>query len=64
MKDVILLIQGKATHVDTTDSTRIKFMLEVLLAIKNNNMRKIPNYDPEQFEQLKKTARNHVKGMV
>jgi hypothetical protein len=26
-------------------------MLEVLLAIKNNNMRKIPNYDPEQFEQ-------------
>lgn len=64
LKDVILLIQGKATHVDTTDSTRVRFMLEVLLAIKNNNMRKIPNYDPEQFEQMKKTARNHVKASL
>jgi nucleolar MIF4G domain-containing protein 1 len=29
-------------------------MLEVLLAIKNNNMTKIPNYDPSHSEHLKK----------
>jgi nucleolar MIF4G domain-containing protein 1 len=32
----------------------VKFMLEVLLAIKNNNMTKIPNYDPSHSEHLKK----------
>ncbi|XP_063421537.1 nucleolar MIF4G domain-containing protein 1-like [Mytilus trossulus] len=61
LKDIILLIQGKATSLDKTQSSRVQFMLDVLLAIKNNNMRKIPNYDPEKCEQMKKTARNHAK---
>ncbi|CAC5387615.1 NOM1 [Mytilus coruscus] len=61
LKDIILLIQGKASSLDKTESSRVQFMLDVLLAIKNNNMRKIPNYDPEKCEQMKKSARNHVK---
>ena len=35
-------------------------MLEILLAIKNNNMTKIPNYDPSHIEHLKKL----MKGLL
>lgn len=39
-------------------------MLDILLAIRNNNMTKIPNYDPEVSEHLRKILRNLVrKGM-
>jgi len=32
-------------------------MLEILLAIRNNNMSKIPNYDPEYGEHLLKVIK-------
>lgn len=35
-------------------------MLDVLLAIKNNNMTKIPNYDNSYSEHLKKV----LKGLI
>lgn len=41
-------------------SSRIKFMLDVLLAIKNNNMSKIPQYDPSRIEHLKKILRSFI----
>jgi len=41
-------------------SSRAKFMLDVLLAIKNNNMNKIPQYDPSQIEHLKKILKNFI----
>ena len=34
-------------------------MLDVLLAIKNNNMTKIPNYDPSFGEHLLKMLKQH-----
>ncbi|XP_070523734.1 nucleolar MIF4G domain-containing protein 1 homolog isoform X2 [Cardiocondyla obscurior] len=40
--------------------SRVKFMLDVLLAIKNNNMNKIPQYDPTQIEHLKKIIKNFI----
>ena len=36
-------------------------MLEVLLAIKNNNMAKIPNYDPGHIEPLKKLMKGFLR---
>jgi nucleolar MIF4G domain-containing protein 1 len=36
-------------------------MLEVLLAIKNNNMAKIPNYDPSHSEHLKKLMKGFLR---
>jgi len=39
----------------------VKFMLEILMAIKNNNVNKIPNYDPSHFEHLKKTLKSFVR---
>lgn len=36
-------------------------MLDVLLAIKNNNMNKIPNYDTTYAEHLKKIMKGFVR---
>ncbi|KAK2096992.1 hypothetical protein P7K49_026026 [Saguinus oedipus] len=36
---------------------KIRFMLETMLALKNNDMRKIPGYDPEPVEKLRKLQR-------
>lgn len=41
-------------------SSRVKFMLDVLLAIKNNNMNKIPQYDPTWIEHLRKILKNFI----
>ncbi|XP_066584151.1 nucleolar MIF4G domain-containing protein 1 homolog [Prorops nasuta] len=53
LKNLILKLQQKAISTKS-DNTRVKFMLDVLLAIKNNNMSKIPQYDPSHVEHLKK----------
>ena len=36
-------------------------MLETLLAIKNNNMNKIPQYDPVHIEHLKKILKSFLR---
>jgi nucleolar MIF4G domain-containing protein 1 len=35
-------------------------MLETMMALKNNDMRKIPGYDPEPLEKTKKLLRTLV----
>ena len=42
-------------------SSRVQFMLEVLLAVKNNNVNKIPNYDTTHFEHLRKTLKIYIR---
>lgn len=65
LKDTILEIQSAAQSLGGGDqSSHVKFMLETLMAIKNNNMRKIPNYDPERLEHLKKVARGILRGTI
>lgn len=39
-------------------SPRLKYMMDVLLAIKNNNVNKIPQYDPTLAEHLRKILRS------
>ena len=36
-------------------------MLETMLALKNNDLRKIPGYDPEPVEKLRKLQRALVR---
>ncbi|KAK0090494.1 hypothetical protein PV325_013400 [Microctonus aethiopoides] len=60
LKELILNIQQKAT-TSTSSNTRIQFMLDILLAIKNNNMNKIPNYDPTYIEHLKKLLKSFIR---
>ncbi|XP_063699856.1 nucleolar MIF4G domain-containing protein 1 homolog [Culicoides brevitarsis] len=60
LKDLILKIQKKANDAskDLQNDVRVKFMLDILLAIKNNNMTKIPNYDPSLTEHFGKLLKS------
>ncbi|XP_049540266.1 nucleolar MIF4G domain-containing protein 1 homolog [Anopheles darlingi] len=62
LKDLIVTIQKKAANApeELRKDTRVKFMLETLLAVKNNNMHKIPAYDPTLVEHFRKL----LKGMI
>ncbi|XP_061660949.1 nucleolar MIF4G domain-containing protein 1 [Syngnathoides biaculeatus] len=63
LKELIAQAQRKATDVGKKfqDQTRVRFMLETMLALKNNDMRKIPGYDPEPVEKLKKLQRTLIQ---
>uniref|UniRef100_A0A667Y6K4 Nucleolar MIF4G domain-containing protein 1 n=1 Tax=Myripristis murdjan TaxID=586833 RepID=A0A667Y6K4_9TELE len=62
LKELISDAQRKANEVGSQfkDQTRVRFMLETMLALKNNDMRKIPGYDPEPVERLRKLQRTLV----
>ncbi|GBP49521.1 Nucleolar MIF4G domain-containing protein 1 homolog [Eumeta japonica] len=63
LKTFIQNTQSKVMKLneDLANGTRIKFLLEVLMAIKNNNLNKIPNYDPSYSEQLKKLTKGVIR---
>ncbi|RZB40187.1 nucleolar MIF4G domain-containing protein 1 [Asbolus verrucosus] len=63
MKNFILTLQKKAANVtdELKNNSRVKFMLDVLLAIKNNNVSKIPNYDTTYSEHLKKIMKGFIR---
>ncbi|KAM7390344.1 hypothetical protein PAMA_008493 [Pampus argenteus] len=62
LKELISEAQRKASDIGTKfqDQTRVRFMLETMLALKNNDMRKIPGYDPEPMEKLRKLQRSLI----
>ncbi|CAL8313708.1 unnamed protein product [Merluccius merluccius] len=64
LKELISEAQGKASQLgpQATDRTRVRFMLETMMALKNNDMRKIPGYDPEPLEKMKKLQRTLTQG--
>uniref|UniRef100_V9KM10 Nucleolar MIF4G domain-containing protein 1 n=1 Tax=Callorhinchus milii TaxID=7868 RepID=V9KM10_CALMI len=63
LKGLILEGQNKANSVGKQfqDQTRVRFMLETMLALKNNDVRKIPGYDPEPVERLRKLQRTLIR---
>ncbi|XP_034024146.1 nucleolar MIF4G domain-containing protein 1 [Thalassophryne amazonica] len=62
LKELITEAQRKASELGSKfqDQTRVRFMLETMLALKNNDMRKIPGYDPEPVERLRKLHRTLI----
>ncbi|XP_056317885.1 nucleolar MIF4G domain-containing protein 1 [Danio aesculapii] len=62
LKELISEAQRKAgaEGEQFQDQTRIRFMLETMMALKNNDMRKIPGYDPEPVEKLRKLQRTLI----
>ncbi|XP_029002593.1 nucleolar MIF4G domain-containing protein 1 [Betta splendens] len=62
LKELISEAQRKASDLGSKfqDQTRVRFMLETMLALKNNDMRKIPGYNPEPVEKLRKLQRTLV----
>ncbi|XP_027948196.1 nucleolar MIF4G domain-containing protein 1 [Eumetopias jubatus] len=63
LKELIVEAQAKASEASGKfqDQTRVRFMLETMLALKNNDVRKIPGYDPEPVEKLRKLERALVQ---
>ncbi|XP_041478481.1 nucleolar MIF4G domain-containing protein 1-like [Lytechinus variegatus] len=63
LKDIILLIQSKANQCpdEFKQQSRVKFMLETIGALRNNNLRRIPNYDPTNLDRLRKLHRSIIK---
>jgi nucleolar MIF4G domain-containing protein 1 len=62
LKDIICDINTKALKVEST--SRVRYMLEVVGAIKNNNVHKIPKFDPTLLEHMKKVMRGLAKGSL
>ncbi|CAG04309.1 unnamed protein product, partial [Tetraodon nigroviridis] len=60
LKELISAGQRKAGEMGSKlqDQTRVRFMLETMLALKNNDMRKIPGYNPEPVERLRKLQKS------
>ncbi|XP_069067249.1 nucleolar MIF4G domain-containing protein 1 isoform X2 [Pleurodeles waltl] len=66
LKELIGEAQNKANNVGKMflDQSRVRFMLETMLGLKNNDMRKIPGYDPEPVEKLKKLQRARINNVT
>ncbi|XP_035866968.1 nucleolar MIF4G domain-containing protein 1 isoform X1 [Phyllostomus discolor] len=66
LKELIAEAQAKAQAARADgrfqDQTRVRFMLETMLALRNNDVRKIPGYDPEPAERLRKLQGALVRG--
>ncbi|XP_043254608.1 nucleolar MIF4G domain-containing protein 1 homolog [Colletes gigas] len=60
LKEFIHTLQQKASNSDG-QSSRVKYMLDVLLAIKNNNISKMPQYDSSHVEHLKKIIKSVIR---
>ncbi|XP_075537702.1 nucleolar MIF4G domain-containing protein 1 [Dermacentor variabilis] len=58
LKEVVLLLQRKCAQ-DTAgaEDSRKRFMMDILNAVRNNNIQKIPNCDPSMVEHASKVLR-------
>lgn len=55
-KKMMLSVQTKiaASSLELKENLRLKFMIDILNAVKNNNINKIPKFDPSLHENLRK----------
>ncbi|XP_053952940.1 nucleolar MIF4G domain-containing protein 1 homolog [Anastrepha ludens] len=55
-KEMMLSVQRKIAEapLELKENLRLKFMVDILNAVKNNNINKIPQFDPELAEDLRK----------
>lgn len=63
LKGFIIKVQKLANVAgeDSAKNSRIMFMLDILMAIKNNNMSKIPQFDPTLVEHFRKLLKQFVR---
>jgi hypothetical protein len=61
----ITAIHGKARALEEGGQelpSRMRFMLEVLIAVRNNNVRRVPGADIERTDRLRKVAGTCIRG--
>ena len=62
LKTLILKIQSNSIDKHSlVEDSRFKFMLEILIAIKNNNVKKIPNYDSSEQLHWQKIIKGFLR---
>ncbi|XP_057293850.1 nucleolar MIF4G domain-containing protein 1-like isoform X2 [Hydractinia symbiolongicarpus] len=61
LKDIILQVQAKSITSQVQDQSRVRFMLETINALKNNNLRKI-QHDSTLLEEARKVFKLSLKG--
>ncbi|EDW78805.1 uncharacterized protein Dwil_GK12640 [Drosophila willistoni] len=60
------MMQGVQSQIadaplELKDNPRLRFMVDILNAVKNNNMSKLPQYDPQLAENLRKRLKAMLK---
>ncbi|BFF99005.1 nucleolar MIF4G domain-containing protein 1 homolog [Drosophila madeirensis] len=62
-KKMMQNVQSKiaAAPLELKENPRLRFMVDILNAVKNNNMNKLPQYDPELAENLRKRLKAMLK---
>lgn len=63
LKEFILKIQNLANSGTSNEEykSRQSFMLDILLAVKNNNITKIPNFDSDTIEHFRKLQKQFIR---
>lgn len=63
LKSFILKVQSLASSgaINEEYKSRQAFMLDILLAVKNNNISKIPNFDTETIEHFRKLQKQFIR---
>jgi nucleolar MIF4G domain-containing protein 1 len=63
LKQFITKVQKLANTAgdETEKNTRVMFMLDILMAVKNNNVSKIPQYDSSLVEHFRKLLKQFVR---
>ena len=59
-KDVILM---DLEICNSICSSRMHFMLDIITSLRTNNPQKIPGYDPDKIENMRKLLRAQIKGV-
>jgi len=54
-------LQIATAPLELKENPRLRFMVDILNAVKNNNMQKLPQYDPELAENLRKRLKAMLK---
>ncbi|XP_014289828.1 nucleolar MIF4G domain-containing protein 1 homolog [Halyomorpha halys] len=61
MKQFLLTAQKKFNQLSAEDNSRMKYMLSILINIKNNNISKLSDFNPTQHEELKKVLKSLIR---
>lgn len=63
LKEFIIKVQKMANAAggENAKDSRVMFMLDILMAVKNNNMSKIPQFDPSLVEHFRKLLKQYVR---
>lgn len=63
LKEFIIKVQKMANAAggESAKDSRVMFMLDILMAVKNNNVSKIPQFDPSLVEHFRKLLKQYVR---